>query len=86
MPARWTLRSDNMQGHSPIELERQLTENRIYREALEESHEELTEDVEALRKKLALHEKAILGILGLLQVVLQDKYPAIAALLKAMMP
>lgn len=73
-----------MQGHSPIELERQLTENRIYREALEESHEELTEDVAALRKKLALHEKAILGILGLLQVVLQDKYPAIAALLKAM--
>lgn len=71
--------------HSPIELERRLVEQRMELSHLQESHEDLTEDVAALRKKMSLMEKAILGILGLLQVILQDKYPALAALLKAMM-
>lgn len=86
MPARWTARLDNSGGHSPIEIERRLTEQRLSHEYLQESHEELEDRLEAMSKRMALHEKAILGILGLLQVVLQDKYPALAALLKSLTP
>lgn len=75
-----------MQAHSPIELERRMTTQQIELEYLRDSHEELAEEVGAVRKKMALHEKAILGILGVLQILMQDKYPAIAALLKGLTP
>ena len=86
MPTRWTTGLDNSSGHSPIEIERRLTEQRLSHEYLKEDHEELQERFSAMSKRMALHEKAILGILGLLQVVLQDKYPALAALLKSLTP
>lgn len=86
MPTRWTGSPESYQSHSAIELEHRLTTREISHEALQESHDELTEAVDVLRKKLALHEKAILGILGLLQIVFQDKYPAVAALLKSLTP
>ena len=35
--------------------------------------------------RLSLHEKAILGICGVLQVVLQDKYPKLAAIIRGLM-
>lgn len=66
------------QSHS-LEVERRLT-------MAEVEQKQQDEELQALRKKLALHEKAILGILGLLQVVFQDKFPAVAALLKSLTP
>ena len=67
-----------MQSHSN-ETERRLTIGEV-------ELRQMDENIQALRKKLALHEKAILGILGLLQVVYQDKFPAVAALLKSLTP
>lgn len=86
MPTRWTGSPANYQSHSAIELEHRLTTQKIEHEHLQESHDELLSDVEALRKKMALHEKAILGILGILQILMQDKYPGLAALLKSLTP
>ena len=93
MPMRWTTGLDNSSGHSPIEIERRLTEQRLSHEHLRDDHAELQESHEALEgrlevmsRRMSLHEKAILAILGLLQVVLQDKYPVLAALLKSLTP
>lgn len=58
-------------------------EHRLTRQEWETEHH--SETLEAHAKKLSLHEKAILGILGLLQIVLQDKYPALAALIKGLL-
>lgn len=65
-------------SHS-LEAERRMTIGEVERR-------QQAEQIEAIRKKLSLHEKAILGILGLLQIVFQDKYPAVAALLKTLTP
>lgn len=86
MPTRWTGSPESYQSHSAIEIEHRLTTQHLVHEHLQDAHDDLLEDVEALRKRLALHEKAILGILGLLQIVFQDKYPALAAALKALTP
>lgn len=69
-----------------LEVERRMTIGEMERLQFKEDQKEQAEQIEALRKKLALHEKAILGILGLLQIVFQDKYPAVAALLKSLTP
>lgn len=72
--------------HSPIDLEHRLTSL----EAIAEHHGDLHEGHEssdrALEKRISLHEKAILGILGLLNIVLQDKYPALAKIIRGFMP
>lgn len=73
------------QSHS-LEVERRMTIGEMERLQFKADQQEQAEQIEALRKKLALHEKAILGILGLLQIVFQDKYPAVAALLKSLTP
>lgn len=93
MRMRWTTGLDNSEGHSPIEIERRLTEQRLSHEHLRDDHAELQEShealecrLEAMSRRMSLHEKAILAILGLLQVVLQDKYPVLAALLKSLTP
>lgn len=86
MPTRWTESRETYQSHSPIELERELTTQRMALGYLQESHEELAEEVGAVKRKMALHEKAILGILGVLQILMQDKYPQLAALLKGLSP
>ena len=73
------------QSHS-LEVERRMTIGEMELKSVRDEQEDQSEQIEALRKKLALHEKAILGILGLLQIVFQDKYPAVAALLKSLAP
>lgn len=71
------------------ELER-LTRAEAALERLGEIHDELREDHEQVRDshtaKLSLHEKAILAICGLLYILAQDKFPAIAAILKGLRP
>lgn len=70
-------------------IERQIrAEARIDR--LEEIHDELREDHEQVRDshadKLSLHEKTILGICGVIYILAQDKFPALAAILKGLHP
>jgi hypothetical protein len=64
-------------SHS-VEIERRIT--------IQEVHTEAHGDrLAAVEKRMSLHEKAILAIAAVLQVVLQDKYPALAALLKGLL-
>ena len=69
-------------GHSTIELEHRLTHLEDAKTAHREQSEELFEIVEKHHEKLTLHEKAILAILGGLGILLQDKFPHLAALIK----
>lgn len=41
--------------------------------------------IDPIDRRLNLHEKAILAILGVLQIVLQDKYPLLAKALKGLL-
>ena len=66
------------QTHSN-ELENRLTRSEIRNELHGEK-------IASHDKRLSLLEKAILGIAAILQVMLQDKYPALAAILKSLLP
>lgn len=64
------------------DLEHRITHTEYQVERLREIHDELREDHEAVSEKLSLHEKAILAIAGVLYIMAQDKFPAIAAIIK----
>lgn len=63
-----------------------LTRAEAALERLGEIHDELREDHEAHSEKLSLHEKAILWICGVIYILAQDKFPALAAILKGLHP
>jgi hypothetical protein len=71
--------------HSTKELEHRLTRLEDAKAMHGEHSEELFQIVERHSDKLTLHEKAILGILGALSILLQDKFPKIAALIKGIL-
>lgn len=77
--------SQSGSGHSTRELEHRLTHLEDAKAAHGEQSAELFEIVERHSEKLTLHEKAILGILGGLGILLQDKFPKLAALLKSLL-
>ncbi len=65
--------------HSPQEIEHRLT--------VVETHIEVDEErIEAHDRRLNLHEKAILAIGVVLQILMQDKYPKLAELIKQALP
>lgn len=72
--------------HSTKEIEHRLTRLEDEREASRTQREELYEIAEDHRKKLTLHEKAILMIVGSLSILLQDKLPGLASILKGLIP
>ena len=74
------------QDHSTKELEHRLTLLEDAREASLEERGELYKITDQHREKLTLHEKAILLILGAMGIFMQDKFPAIAAMLKKAIP
>lgn len=79
--------SNNSRTHSHSnELEHRVTHTEASLERLREIHDELREDHERTSaqhsEKLTLHEKAILAIAGVLYIMAQDKFPAIAAIIK----
>jgi len=85
-PPGWTNWPQPSQ-HSPIDLEHRLTSLESTTEQHGELHEESDRQISAHDRRLNLHEKAILGIFALLQVLMQDKYPALAeAIKKVVMP
>lgn len=74
------------QMHSPIDLERRLTRLEDTAELHEELHEEHKESTGKLLDRMSWHERAILAIIGAMQILVQDKYPALAKLLKGLSP
>lgn len=43
-------------------------------------------DLEQIRYRMSLHERAIIFIFGLLYILLQDKFPELARLIKQAIP
>jgi hypothetical protein len=75
----------NFSEHSTRELEHRLTRLEDAKAMHGEHSEELFQIVERHSDKLTLHEKAILAILGVLSILLQDRFPAVAALIKGIL-
>ena len=86
MSPRWMTRADASHSHDPIELEHRLTTLHGDVKSLEEENDEHRERHDKLSRRMSLLEKAIVGILMVLQVLLQDKWPVLAALLKELRP
>lgn len=61
------------------ELENRLTKAEIRGETQEKR-------LDATERRLSLQEKAILAIAAVLQIILQDKYPALANIIKSLAP
>lgn len=74
------------QMHSPIDLERRLTSLEDAAAAHQKLHEEHKETSGKLRDRMSWHERAILGIIGVIQILAQEKYPALVKLLKGVGP
>ena len=88
-PQSWPWSQPASLQHS-TEVEHRLTVVETLQAERREANEVLQDAVEARLtahdRRLNLHEKAILGLGALLQVLMQDKYPALAALIKGLMP
>ena len=71
------------------ELEHRLTVVETIQVERARTNEERQKDTEsrldAHDRRLNLHEKAILAICGVLQILMQDKYPAMAELIKGLL-
>ena len=71
--------------YSSSDLPERAARLEVHREVHESRLEDHSDRLDAVTKRMSLHEKAILAILAVLQVILQDKYPALAKILKAML-
>ena len=78
-PTSWPPSHPPLHHHSSKELEHRLT-------VLETEAEADTDRIEQHDRRLNLHEKAILAIGVVLQILLQDKYPKLAELIKQALP
>jgi len=76
-------RSEN--GHSTKEIEHRFTDLEAFTESSTEDSSELHQIVEKHSDRLSLHERILLGLLMGVATLLQDKFPVIAAALKALM-
>lgn len=68
------------------EVEHRITVIENDHEHQSDWNDETDKHLENHDKRLNLHEKAILAIGAVLQILMQDKYPALAALIKAALP
>ena len=73
------------QSHS-TEIEHRLTTLEIVQDERmainEERRQRLDGDLRSILSRLSWHERAILVMGGVLQILLQDKYPALAEMLR----
>jgi len=77
-PPRWqTSPNTSHPDHSTKELENRLT-------TLEVKSEDHGEQIDGHSERLTLHERAILAILGSIYVLAQDKFPALAELIRGL--
>lgn len=70
----------------PMQTEHRLTHLEVKSEAHDQAHDEHYETTDQHRERMNFHERLILLICGVLSIVLQDKWPKLAALLKGAMP
>lgn len=76
----------NTAMHHPLELERRLTKLEDAAEHHGELHDEHREAAGKLQGRMNWHERCIVTIVGVLQILLQDKYPALVKILKGLGP
>jgi len=69
-----------------MQTEHRLTHLEVKSEAHDQAHDEHYETTDQHRERMNFHERLILLICGVLSIVLQDKWPKLAALLKGAMP
>ena len=69
-----------------MQTEHRLTHLEVVSNHHSEAHEEHYETTDQHRDKLNFHERIILVILGILSILLQEKFPSLAAFLKGMAP
>jgi hypothetical protein len=72
--------------HSTKEIEHRLTVLEQTTDDHEESHQEHFEEIDRHSDRLNLHERAILALAGGLYILMQDRFPAIAKLIRDLMP
>ena len=81
--------SESPRSSHSNELERRLTrlevrqDNQLEQE--EPEHDRLDKRLTGIEARMSLHEKAILAIAAVLQIALQDKYPAFAKSIKTIL-
>jgi hypothetical protein len=78
-PTSWPPSPPHWPQHSTKEIEHRLT-------VLETEAEADSEQIEQHDRRLNLHEKAILAIGAVLQILMQEKYPKLAELIKQVLP
>lgn len=84
-PPNWHSWPPPSPTHS-TEVEGRLTREETHREHQDDWNEATEARLDKHDRRLNLHEKAILGLGALLQILMQDKYPGLAALIKGLMP
>jgi hypothetical protein len=80
----WPPRSPHENGHSTKEIEHRFTDLEAFTRASSGDREHLHEIVEKHAEKLTLHERVLLGILMAIATLLQDKFPVLVHMLKAL--
>ncbi|OQW71677.1 MAG: hypothetical protein BVN33_14695 [Proteobacteria bacterium ST_bin13] len=75
-------RSEN--GHSTKEIEHRFTALEAFTKESSSDRAGLHEIVEKHADKLTLHERVLLGILMAIATLLQDKFPVLVHMLKAL--
>ncbi len=68
------------------ETEHRLTQLEATASHHQDHHDEHFETTDRHRDRLNTHERVLLLLAGMLSIVLQDKFPAIAAMIKGTMP
>ncbi len=71
---------------SDPQTEHRLTVLEVVTNHHEKAHEEHYDTTDKHRERMNFHERLILLMCGVLSIVLQDKWPKLAALLKGAMP
>lgn len=67
------------------EIEHRLTVVETVLDHETEARETQDAKLQSQDRRLNLHEKAILGIIAVLQILMQERYPKLAELLKSLM-
>lgn len=85
-PQSWPPSPPPWPPSDPTQMEHRVTVLEVVSGHHTEAHEEHYETTDKHRERMNLHERLILLICGVLSIVLQDKWPKLAVLLKGAMP
>jgi hypothetical protein len=85
-PRQWQPSQPHWPPPSDRETEHRLTELEVTTRHHEGHHEEHFQIGDAHRERLNFHERCLLILAGTVSILLQDKWPKLAAILKGVMP